>query len=158
MIRVLFVCAGNICRSPVAQGVFEGVLAREGLDGVVEVDSAGTGGWFAGSPPDARAVASAAGRGVDIAGQRSRRIRPEDCYAFDYVLTMDQENYRLVSALCPGDGVVRPFLDFDPDSPEGEVPDPYLGENDGFERVLDLVEGASEGLLADIRARHLGGR
>ena len=156
MLRVLFVCAGNICRSPIAQGVFENVLRREGLQDEVEVDSAGTGDWFEGSPPDERAVTSAAARGLDIGSQRARPVRPEDCDLFDYVLTMDEENHRRVSALCPGNAVVRPFLDFDPDSPEREVPDPYFGEPDGFDRVLDLVERASVGLLADIRSRRPG--
>lgn len=157
MVRVLFVCAGNICRSPVAQGVLEKVLGREGLADEVEVDSAGTGAWSAGEPPDERAQESARRRGVDIAGQRARRIRPEDCENFDYVLTMDEANYLAVSGFCKGDAVVRPFMDFAPGSPEREVPDPYFGEADGFERVLDLAEEASEGLIRDIRSRHRGG-
>jgi protein-tyrosine phosphatase len=143
------------CRSPVAQGVFENVVRREGLEGEVEVDSAGTGDWHVGSAPDDRAIESAAGRGLDIRGQRARAISPEDCERFDYVLTMDEENFRFVSSLCDGSAVVRPFLDFDPDSPEREVPDPYFGGPGGFERVLDLVEAASEGLVGDIRKRHL---
>lgn len=157
MIRVLFVCAGNICRSPIAQGVLEKVLGREGLADEVEVDSAGTGAWSVGEPPDERAQESASRRGVDTAGQRARRIRPEDCDLFDYVLTMDEANYLSVSGLCGGSAVVRPFLDFAPNSPEREIPDPYFGEANGFERVLDLVEEASGGLIRDIQARHLGG-
>ena len=155
MVRILFVCTGNICRSPLAQGVFEGVLRREGLEGEVFVDSAGTGHWHVGSPPDDRAVDAASLRGVDISSQRARRIAPEDCEDFDYVLTMDEYNYRTVAALCRGSTVVRPFLDFATDSPEREVPDPYSGGPDEFEHVLDLVEEASEGLLDDIRNRHL---
>ncbi len=151
----MFVCLGNICRSPLAQGVFEQVLRREGLEGEVFVDSAGTGHWHVGSPPDYRAMDAAALRGVDISSQRARRITLEDCQDFDYVLTMDEHNYRTVSALCRGSAVVRPFLDFVTDSPEGEVPDPYSGGPDEFEHVLDLVEEASEGLLDDIRQRHL---
>jgi protein-tyrosine phosphatase len=158
MIRVLFVCLGNICRSPLAQGVFEGVLRSEGLDGEVSVDSAGTGAWHVGSPPDERALSAASVRGVDISSQRARRIRPEDCQNFDYILTMDEENYRAVAGLCRGSAVVRPFLDFATDSPETAVPDPYYGGPDGFEHVLDLVEEASEGLLEDIRRRHLSRR
>ncbi len=153
--RVLFVCMGNICRSPVAQGVFEAAVRREGLEGEVEVDSAGTGDWHAGQPPDERALESARSRGVDISRLRARQVTPEDCRTFDYVLTMDEENYRAVSALCGGNAVVRPFLDFVTGSPEREVPDPYFGGPDGFERVLDLVEEASEGLIEDIRSRHL---
>jgi protein-tyrosine phosphatase len=146
---------GNICRSPLAQGVFENVLRREGLEHEVFVDSAGTGAWHVGSPPDERAQKSAGLRGLDLSSQRARRITPEDCDAFDYILTMDEDNYFVAASLCRGRAVVRPFLDFAVDSPEGEVPDPYYGGPDGFERVLDLVEEASEGLLEDIRERHL---
>ena len=149
---------GNICRSPIAQGVFEDALRREGLEDRVEVDSAGTGEWHTGYPPDERAVESAARRGLDISGQRARTLMPGDCDRFDYVLTMDEDNYRRVSALCPGNAGVRPFLDFDPEGPEREVPDPYFGEANGFERVMDLAESASEGLLEDIKKRHLNGR
>jgi protein-tyrosine phosphatase len=158
MVRVLFVCMGNICRSPLAQGVFEDVLRREGLEGEVSVDSAGTGAWHVGSPPDERALSAASLRGVDISSQRARRITPEDCHNFDYVLTMDEENYRAVAGLCRRSAVVRPFLDFATDSPETAVPDPYYGGPDGFEHVLDLVEEASEGLLDDIRRQHLRSR
>jgi protein-tyrosine phosphatase len=158
MVRVLFVCMGNICRSPLAQGVFEDVLRREGLADEVSVDSAGTGYWHVGHPPDVRAQTSASLRGLDLSAQRARQIALEDCEGFDYVLTMDEENYRKVSALCRGSAVVRPFLDFAPERPEREVPDPYSGGPEGFEHVLDLVEEASEGLLEDIRERLLDGR
>ncbi|MFL6009997.1 MAG: low molecular weight protein-tyrosine-phosphatase [Rubrobacteraceae bacterium] len=158
MVRILFVCMGNICRSPLAQGVFENVLRREGLEYEVFVDSAGTGAWHVGSPPDERAHMSAGLRGLDLSSQRARRITPEDCDTFDYILTMDEDNYFVAASLCRGRAVVRPFLDFAADSPEGEVPDPYYGGPDGFERVLDLVEEASEGLLEDIRERHLSWR
>jgi protein-tyrosine phosphatase len=158
VVRILFVCMGNICRSPLAQGVFENVLRREGLEYEVFVDSAGTGAWHVGSPPDERAQKSAGLRGLDLSSPRARRITPEDCDAFDYILTMDEDNYIVAASLCRGRAVVRPFLDFAADSPEGEVPDPYYGGPDGFERVLDLVEEASEGLLEDIRERHLSWR
>ncbi len=158
LIRVLFVCLGNICRSPLAQGVFEDVLRREGLEDEVFVDSAGTRAYYPGAPPDERAQRSAGLRGLDLSAQRARRISRDDCDTFDYVLTMDEENYAMVSALCRGSAVVRPFLDFAADSPEREVPDPYYGGPDGFERVMDLVEEASEGLLEDIRERHLSRR
>ena len=143
------------CRSPISQGVFENILRREGLEEEVFVDSAGTGNWHVGSPPDERAQRTAGLRGLDLSAQRARQISPEDCDDFDYILTMDEENYRTVSALCQGSAVVRPFLDFATDSPEREVPDPYYGGPEGFEHVLDLVEEASEGLLDDIRGRHL---
>jgi protein-tyrosine phosphatase len=156
MVRVLFVCLGNICRSPLAQGVFEDVLRREELEDEVFVDSAGTGSWHVGSPPDDRAQSSAFARGLDLSAQRARQISPDDCEEFDYVLTMDEQNYRTVASLCSSSSaVVRPFLDFAPHSPEREVPDPYGGGPDNFEHVLDLVEEASEGLLNDIRHRHL---
>ena len=158
MVRILFVCMGNICRSPVAQGVFEDVARREGLEDQIFVDSAGTGNWHVGSPPDERAQRSASLRGLDLSAQRARQISRDDCDNFDYILTMDEENYRMVSSLCRGSAVVRPFLDFATNSPEREVPDPYYGGPDGFERVLDLVEEASEGLLDDIRERHLSRR
>ena len=158
MVRVLFVCLGNICRSPIAQGVFENVLRREGLEDEVFVDSAGTGTWHVGEPPDQRAQRSASSRGLDLSSQRARRIAPEDCENFDYVLTMDEENYHAVASLCRGSAVVRPFLDFATDSPETEVPDPFYGGPEGFEHVLDLVEEASEGLIADIREHHLKDR
>jgi protein-tyrosine phosphatase len=156
MIRVLFICLGNICRSPLAQGVFENVLRREELEEEVFVDSAGTGSWHVGHPPDERAQRSAGLRGLDISAQRARRVTPDDCQSFDYVLTMDEENYRAVAVLCrEGNAVVRPFLDYAPDHIETEVPDPFYGGSEGFEHVLNLVEEASEGLLEDIRKRHL---
>jgi protein-tyrosine phosphatase len=158
MVRVLFVCLGNICRSPLAQGVFEEVLRREGLEGEVLVDSAGTGAYFPGAPPDERAQQSAKARGIDISAQRARRISREDCETFDYVLTMDEENYSKVAALCRGSAVVRPFMDFAPSRPERAVPDPYYGGPNGFELAMDLSEAASEGLLEDIRERHLNGQ
>jgi protein-tyrosine phosphatase len=97
-------------------------------------------------------------RGIDISNQQARLLEPEDCQRFDYVLTMDEENYRIVSALCHGTAVVRPFLDFAADSPGPEVPDPYYLGPDGFAHVLGLIEEASEGLLDDVRARHLTDR
>jgi protein-tyrosine phosphatase len=149
---------GNICRSPLAQGVFEEVLRRESLEGEVFVDSAGTGRWHVGEPPDERALSAASLRGLDISALRARQLRPEDCETFNYILTMDEENYRAVASLCRKSAVVRPFLDFVTDSVEREVPDPYYGGPDGFERVLDLVEEASVGLLEDIRERYLSRR
>ena len=158
MVRVLFVCMGNICRSPIAQGVFENVTRRENLEDEIFVDSAGTGNWHVGSPPDERALKSASLRGLDISAQRARQISRGDCENFDYILTMDEENYRMVASLCRGSALIRPFLDFATNSPEREVPDPYYGGPEGFERVLDLVEEASKGLLEDIRERHLNDR
>lgn len=158
MVRVLFVCMGNICRSPLAQGIFEDLVRREGLEGEISVDSAGTHSYHMGEAPDPRAQESAKRRGLDLDSQRARRIAPEDCERFDYVLTMDEENYRAVAALCrQGSAEIRPFLDYVPNRVETEVPDPYFGGEEGFELVMDLVEEASEGLLEDIRRRHLSG-
>jgi protein-tyrosine phosphatase len=161
MVRVLFVCLGNICRSPVSQGIFEELVRREGLQDEIEADSAGTHSYHVGHPPDQRAQRSASHRGLDIGSQRARRLSPEDCRKFDYILFMDEENRRLVEPLCEGAGSraeVRPFLDYASQRAETEVPDPYYGGPEGFEYVLDLVEEASEGLLEDIRERHLKGR
>ncbi len=156
MVRVLFVCMGNICRSPLAQGVFENVLRREGLEDQVFVDSAGIGSWHVGYPPDERAQRSARSRGLDLSTQRARRVTPDDCHDFDYILTMDEENYRAVAALCRGgDAELRPFLDYALGRDETEVPDPFYGGSEGFERVLDLVETASEGLLEEIKKKHM---
>ena len=132
-------------------------MRREDLEGNVEVDSAGTHGYYhAGEPPDARAQRSAARRGIDISFQRARRLIPEDCQTFDYIVTMDEQNYRAVAALCrEGSARVKPFLDFAQDRPEREIPDPYYGGPESFEHVLDLVEEASEGLLEEIKEKHL---
>jgi protein-tyrosine phosphatase len=158
MVRILFVCSGNICRSPIAQGVFEAVLRREGLEGEIFVDSAGTHAFYHdGEPPDPRAQRSAEARGLQIGGQRARMIEAEDCQTFDYVLVADEGNLRTVRGLCRNDpDRVRLLLDYAPHLPETEIPDPYYGGPDGFEHALDLIEEASEGLLADIRERHLG--
>jgi protein-tyrosine phosphatase len=159
MVRVLFVCMGNICRSPLAQGVFENLVRREGLEGEIFVDSAGTLSYHVGRAPDPRAQESARRRGLDLDSQRARRIQPEDCEEFDYVLTMDEENYQAVEALCRGGGAeVRPFLDFAAARVGTEVPDPFYGGPEGFEHVVDLVEEASEGLLEEIKKKHLAGR
>ncbi len=159
MVRVLFVCMGNICRSPIAHGVFEDLVRREGLEGEISVDSAGTHSYHIGKAPDIRAQESARRRGLDLGSQRARRVRPEDCEEFDYVLTMDEENYRAVAALCrSGSAEVRPFLDYAPDWAETEVPDPVYGGPEGFEHVMRLVEVASEGLLEEIKKKHLADR
>lgn len=148
---------GNICRSPVARGIFESVVQREGLEGEIEADSAGTHSYHIGDPPDPRAQSSAARRGVDISAYRARRIQREDCNNYDYVLVMDNNNLGEVRQLAENcEAEVRLLMDYASDRPESEVPDPYYGSSDGFELVLDLVEEASEGLLAEIREKHLG--
>lgn len=157
-VKVLFVCMGNICRSPTAHGVFRKLVEEAGLADRIEIDSAGTHAWHVGEPPDPRAQATALGRGVRLSDLRARRARPEDFLQFDYVLAMDQDNYHALSAICPGGrGLERRlmlFLDFAPGLRVREVPDPYYGGPGGFEQVFDLVEAAARGLLEDIRRRH----
>lgn len=155
MIRILMVCLGNICRSPLAQGVMEQRLRKAGLFHHVSVDSAGTHGYHVGEPPDPRAVEAAARRGYDISGQRARRIRDGDFQSFDYILAMDQDNLQQLLARCPGAEVdrLKLLLDFAAGADGQEVPDPYYGAEGGFERALDLVEAAVDGLILEVKSR-----
>lgn len=156
-VKVLFCCMGNICRSPLAQGVFEDLVAREGLDHLIEVDSAGTHAYHVGEAPDSRAQATARARGIELGGQKARQFGGDDFARFDYVLAMDRGNLEILHGSCPAElrQKVRLYLDYAPDRPEEEVPDPYYGGQSGFDQVLELVETAARGLLADIRQRHL---
>lgn len=151
--EVLFVCLGNICRSPTAHGVFAGLVEEAGLASEVAVDSAGTGAWHIGEPPDGRAMLAARERGYDLSSQRARQVEVSDFERFDYILAMDRSNLMHLEALAPEEfsGYLGLFLDFHPDSSEREVPDPYYGGDDGFNRVLDMVEAASRGLLQSMR-------
>jgi protein-tyrosine phosphatase len=156
-VKVLFVCMGNICRSPTAHGVFRQLVRDEGLAHLIEIDSAGTHGYHIGEPPDRRAIATAARRGIELADLRARRAEPEDFLHYDYVLAMDQENYISLASICPR-GMERKlmlFMDFAPELRIREVPDPYYGGPSGFETVFDMVEVAARGLLAHLRKRHL---
>ncbi len=146
--RILFVCLGNICRSPMAEGVFRRELERRGIDHLVEVDSAGTSNWHVGEPPDPRARRAIAKRGVDISDLRGRQVSPRDLDAFDLILAMDAENLSDLLALADAAQAqrVRLFLDFAPEAGVREVPDPYFGEEDGFDMVLDLLQAAAQGL------------
>ena len=157
MVKILFVCLGNICRSPTAEGVFRALVEREGLSDQISADSAGVGSWHIGNPPDRRATAAARGRGIDISSQRARQARAQDFHRYDYVIAMDSENHHALSALCPTGQTDRlyTFMQFAPHLGSGDVPDPYYGGENGFEVVLDMIEAASTGLLADIRAKHL---
>lgn len=157
MIKVLFVCLGNICRSPTAEGVFRELVRRQGLEGHIETDSAGTGSWHVGGPPDSRSAEAARRRGIDISDLRARQTEPADFERFDYLLAMDRQNHASLLAMCPPGhrGKLHMFLDFSDDATAHEVPDPYHGGANGFEAVLDMIERASLGLLADIRSRHL---
>ncbi len=152
--RVLFVCLGNICRSPTAQGVFEHLVAREKLSKIISVDSAGTSGWHIDSAPDARTVQAARSRGYDLSALRGRKAIKQDFERFDFILAMDQENYDALNEIKPKDysGHLGLFLDFASSSSKREVPDPYYGGAKGFDTVLDLIEDASEGLMECLRA------
>lgn len=156
MVKVLFVCMGNICRSPTAEGVFADVVKRAGLAQHIHIDSAGTHAYHVGEPPDSRAQEVALQRGIDLSTQRARRVVEGDFLAFDYVLAMDLSNYQALESLRPTQSaaVFQRFLDFAPEVDEQDVPDPYYGGPKGFERVLDLIEAAAQGLLADIRTQH----
>ena len=158
-VRVLFVCMGNICRSPTAHGVFRSLVDAEGLNHRIEVDSAGTHAYHRGEPPDERAQETAQRRDVDLSDLRARRAKPVDFETFDYVLAMDQDNYHSLSSICPeGRGLERRLMllmDFAPEMRTREVPDPYYGGAGGFETVFDMVEAASKGLLEYIRRKHL---
>lgn len=151
MVRVLFVCLGNICRSPMAEAVFRHKVRAAGLEEKIEADSAGTGHWHVGSPPHQGTRAMLARNGIEYAHQ-ARLIVEADLGLFDYVLTMDDQNLLDVRALGAGRAVVRPFLAYAPESAVREVPDPYLVG--GFEGVYDLVDEAAEGLLKAIRVEH----
>ena len=153
MIRLLFVCMGNICRSPTAEGVMRGLLREEGLEDVVEVDSAGTGDWHAGDAPDVRATAAAAARGVTLAGA-ARQITAADFADYDLVLAADRRNLHELEAMLPAGARAKLHLlrAFDPEAADLDVPDPYYGGDAGFEHVLDLVEAACRGLLDALRA------
>ena len=156
MVRVLFVCLGNICRSPTAEGVFRSVVEREGLLEHIEIDSAGTHAYHVDAPPDARSQVAALRRGIDISRLRGRKATRSDIEQFEYILAMDEENLANLQAICPAglEHKLRLFLEFAPDRPEREVPDPYFGGEHGFERVLDMVEEASIGLLKHLRQQH----
>jgi len=152
---VLFVCMGNICRSPTAEGVFR-QLVRSAAPGLpVTIDSAGTHGYHVGDPPDPRAQAAALRRGLDISGLRARALTAADFEHFDHILVMDQRNLNDALAIAPAAGRPRLglLLDYAPDQPMREVPDPYYGGAADFERVLDLSFAAARGLLARLRSR-----
>ena len=148
MLRILFVCLGNICRSPMAEGLFRRELERRGIDHLVEVDSAGTGSWHIGEPPDERAQRAIARRGVDISGLRGRQVKRADLDAFDLILAMDAENLSDLMALADEEQMqrIRLFMEFAPAMGTREVPDPYFGGEEGFEHVLDLLQEAARGL------------
>jgi low molecular weight protein-tyrosine phosphatase len=154
MPSVLFVCLGNICRSPTAEGVLRGIAAREFSGLKLVVDSAGTANYHVGEPPDRRTVAAARRRGYDLGGLRARQVLREDFTRFDFVLAMDRANLSELTRLRPERAAARLalFLEYAPEAGELEVPDPYYGGVEDFERVLDLCEVAARGLLTHLAA------
>jgi protein-tyrosine phosphatase len=153
---VLFVCMGNICRSPTAEGVFRAVAARAGLLSSMVIDSAGTHDYHIGAPPDRRAILAARKRGYDIAPLRARQVMAEDFRRFGHIYAMDESNLRALQAMRPAgyDGVLGLYLDVAPELGLREVPDPYHGGPEGFEQVLNLVERASEALVLQLAHVH----
>ena len=151
-IRVLFVCLGNICRSPTAHGVFEALVKAQGLSDRIDVDSAGTSGWHIGAVSDPRSSETAARRGYDMSHIRARQVASQDFESFDYILAMDEQNLADLQALRPTHfgGCLELFLSFSDAYTGLPVPDPYYGGAQGFEQVLDMVEDASRGLLRRI--------
>lgn len=154
-VGVLFVCMGNICRSPTAEGVFRHRIEQAGLQNRVLIDSAGTHAYHIGQPPDRRSIAVAAQRNYKLAGLKARKVVPEDFAKFEFVLAMDRDNLGSLQRLRPPDhpGHLGLLLDFAPDQALREVPDPYYGGPQGFELVLDLIEAAADGLLEHVHKR-----
>ena len=153
--KILFVCMGNICRSPTAEGVFRAHARRHAPDLDLEIDSAGTHAYHVGEPPDPRTVKAAARRGIDLAGLRARQVRHEDFERFDLILAMDRLNHATLLDRSPPrhHARIRTLLEFAGETAPADVPDPYYGGQQGFDEVLDLVESAAAGLLAEIRRR-----
>jgi protein-tyrosine phosphatase len=155
-IEVLFVCMGNICRSPTAEAVFRYYVAAAGLSQRIVVDSAGTHAYHIGNPPDARSQRHAERRGFDLSALRARQVVSDDYVRFDYVLAMDADNFALLARDCPPAHAAKLalFMRYGERGEAISVPDPYYGGTQGFERVLDMVEDAAQGLLRHIRERH----
>lgn len=153
--RLLFVCMGNICRSPTAEGVVRVHLEKAGLAGEVEIDSAGTHGYHIGKPPDVRAQKAAAARGYDLSGLRARRVTSADFSRFDRILAMDRDNLENLRRDCPVElqHKLGLFLEHAAGFAEREVPDPYYGGTNGFEHVLNLIEDAARGLTESLGGR-----
>ncbi|WP_300453433.1 low molecular weight protein-tyrosine-phosphatase [Accumulibacter sp.] len=155
MIKVLFVCMGNICRSPTAEGVFRHILRQKGLDDRIEVDSAGTHGYHVGEAPDQRTQRAAASRNYDLSDMRARKVAAQDMEYFDLILAMDQNNLDVLRRVCPPDKQDRLglFMSYSKNFDDDEVPDPYYGLGHGFDLVLDMVEDAANGLLESLEQR-----
>lgn len=152
-VRVLFVCMGNICRSPTAEAVFRHAVSQAGLKNTIECDSAGTHDYHVGEPPDRRAQQAALGRGYDMSNLRARQVGKKDFEQFDYVVAMDRHNLTLLKDQCPKQHAhkLALFCDFNDNYAGREVPDPYYGGPHGFEQVLDMIEAVSDSLIARLR-------
>lgn len=157
MVRILFVCTGNICRSPTAQGVFRHLAAEAGHDGLIETDSVGLTGWHVGDPPDRRAVEAAARRGIDISDLRARQLIQADFADFDLLLAMDHGHLRELARRAPQEhaGKVRMYMEAASGALAQDVPDPYYGRAEGFERVLDMIEEGARAWLRELESRWL---
>jgi len=156
-VRVLFVCLGNICRSPLAEGVFRDKVRAAGLDGIIDIDSAGTGAWHVGNPPDRCMMATAKRQGVDISALRARQFVDTDLADFDHILAMDKSNLHDILFLDAGDDFghrVTLFRQWDPEPGDYEVPDPYYGGDAGFEHVYEIVNRTAEALLKGLAAHY----
>lgn len=162
MIKILFVCLGNICRSPTAEGVFRHKIKQGGYDDNIHIDSAGTGAWHVGNPPDSRSRQTALKYGINLEDLRARKVARQDFADFDYLLAMDRDNMRNMMAICPPDhqhkiSLLLDYVESDTsngDSGNGEVPDPYNSGMDGFDRVYDIIERGSDGFLKYLLMHH----
>lgn len=156
MVKVIFICMGNICRSPTAHGVFRKLVEDEGYSDSIYIESAGTHAYHVGEPPDQRAQQTARERGISLTDLRGQKVKESDYETFDYILAMDDDNYNILASQCPAEyqEKLRLFLDFAEDIQAREVPDPYYGGASGFDQVFDMVEAGSRGLLTDIINKH----
>jgi len=156
-IKVLFICMGNICRSPTAHGVFRSLVQQRNLQAWIEIDSAGTHAYHVGEPPDRRAQSTALQRGIDLSDLRARPVNTNDFETFDYILAMDEDNHAILMSQCPehAQDKVQLFMSYAPQLKRREVPDPYYGGIKGFENVFDMIDDAAKGLLDDIEQRYL---
>lgn len=161
MIRVLMLCTGNICRSPIAEGLLRSYVAEAGLADLIAVDSAGTTDYHAGEPPDRRARQVMQKRGFEIGDQRARPLVTADLERFDYLLAMDDSHLAALQRLAEeveSPGVIHRIMEFAPDWTLQQVPDPYYGGQRGFDQVVDMLEAATQGLLNHLRATHIDAR
>lgn len=155
-ISVLFVCMGNICRSPTAHAVFRKLVESEGLDSYISIDSAGTHAYHVGNPPDERSMKTASERGIKMHDLRARKVDFSDLIEFDYILAMDSDNLSILEQMAPSDlkPKIKLFMAFAPNNKHTYVPDPYYGGGEGFSQVFDMVDEASKGLLTFLKQNH----